>query len=252
MNKNFGNNYAFKKAAEGLNCETEVATRRGVGIKTTLLVFITFLAAVGMIVNLWRLQNIGSAMFIYLAVVLANFVFQIIIFFKPLATKALSIPYAICEGLSLGVIVGLLELALPGQGLQLAGLALIITVSIFLAASILYTTGVIQPGHRFRSFMFATLLGITIVSLVTGIIWIFAPGVMSALYSSTLGLVISVILVIFAGLYVVISIDNANRMVDAGLSKDYEWLASYGILINVVWLFLEVLRLLIILLDRRN
>ena len=61
------------------------------------------------------------------------------------------------------------------------------------------------------------------------------------------GIIISAFLVIVSSLYVVISLDNANRIVDSRAPKQFEWFAAYGIVINIVWLFLEVLRLLMYL-----
>ncbi|MDD4244431.1 MAG: Bax inhibitor-1/YccA family protein [Bacilli bacterium] len=68
--------------------------------------------------------------------------------------------------------------------------------------------------------------------------------------TSYIALLISIIMVIISSLYVVISLDNANMIVDAGMDKTFEWYAAFGILLNIIWLYYEVLRLLIILMSR--
>lgn len=66
--------------------------------------------------------------------------------------KSLAIPYAISEGLVIGCLCGLLEVALPNMGLKIASIALLATLSIFLAAIFLYTKKVIKVGNRFSWF----------------------------------------------------------------------------------------------------
>lgn len=243
-----GNNYAFRTALLGEKTEN-VATRKGIGVKSTILLGIVLVTAIAIIFNLKNIiLALGPNVIMgYIIASLVNFILQIIICFSPSATRVLSIPYAISEGILIGVLVGIFELILPGEGIQIAGLALAITVGIFLAASILYTSGLIKVTHKFRAIMFTIMIGILIMSLILSIISIFAYDLVASLYSSPLGITISVILVIVAGVYVVLSLDNANRIATAGVDKKYEWYAAYGITINVVWLFIEVFRLLIIL-----
>lgn len=253
---NLGNNYAFRKAYEGEH-SSHVATSKGIGLKSTLMLFCTFISALFVMLNLTSIfDTLGfSALYCYMAILVADGILQLIICFIPSTTKVLSIPYAICEGLMIGALVGLLELIIPGEGIALAGLALIITIAIFLAGSILYTTGIIKVGYRLRGFLFSAILGICIGSLIVSIVSIFAPSFVDMVFyssNSTIGLIISVVLVVLASLYTVVSLDNANQIVKSGVDKKYEWYAAFGITINVIWLFLEVFRLLIILYDRKN
>ena len=241
----FGNNFAFKNALKAEDVSSSKASIRGIGLKTLLLVFTMIVSTVLMMTNLHRFG--ANALYIYIGVVVVNFVLQLVMCFVPTTTRILSIPYSIFEGLLLGTIIGIVELALPGEGFQLAGLALILTVAIFLAATILYVTGVIKAGHFFRSFMFSVLLGIVISSLVVSLIGIFNPSIYGVLFGSKLGIIISVVMIIVAGLYVVISLDNANNIVLSGCDKKYEWFAAFGIVLNIEWLFIEIFRLLLYL-----
>ncbi len=249
-----GNNYAFRKALAGEKSEN-IATRQGIGVKSIILLGIVFITSIIIMINLdYIAYTFGNAAIIgYIIATITNFVLQMIIAFVPSTTKVLSIPYAISEGILIGSLVGLLEFAIPGDGIRIAGLALIITVGIFLAASILYTTGVIKPNRKFRTFMFSILLGVALVSFVLTIVSIFSYDfVYNLFYDSKIGVIVGIVMIIISGIYVVISLDNANIIADAGVDKKYEWYAAYGITINVVWLFLEVLRLLIILYDRKK
>ena len=250
-----GNNYAFDKIGK-LDIETtDVATIKGIGLKTLLLLGITFFAAIFAICFINPTSSF--AMILYFGITLVTVILNIIMCFKPTSCRTLSIPYALMEGLMLGVFTGILEVLLPQQGLMLSAAALIVTVGIFIAAVILYTTGVIRVGSFFRKFMFTALIGTVIASLALsffGLILMLAGGgnIFTFIYSSPLGLIISIVMVILASLYVVISIDNANRIVEGRMDKTYEWLASYGILLNIIWLYMEVVRLLLILMSNRR
>lgn len=249
-----GNNYAFRKAIEGTRSET-IATKKGIGIKSIVLLEIVFITSLLIISNLTSIViRLGTyALIAYIVASLANFVLQMIIAFIPSTTKALSIPYAISEGILIGSLVGLLELAIPGYGVKIGGLALIITVCIFFASSILYTTGIVKPNQKFKAVMLTILFGTVLATLILSIVSIFAYDfIYTMLYDSPIGIIIGAIMVIISGIYVVISLDYANQVADAGVDKKYEWYAAYGITINVVWLFLEVFRLLIIIYNRSN
>lgn len=249
---NIGNNYAFRHANEGINdfSNVERCSSQGIGVKTLLLVLITFITALGMMVNLHRFNDLGLGL--YAVVTIINVVLQLIICFSPRMTKVLSIPYAVSEGLLIGVLVGIIEFALPGSGYQIGLLSLVMTIAIFLAASILYTTGVIKVTNKFRTFMFVTLFGILIGSLAISLLSIFMPGLISMVFGYNVSLIVAIVFVVLAGLYVTISVDNAHKMVEMGLNKEYEWYAAYGILINLVWLYLEILRLLLILASKNR
>ena len=238
---NLGSNYAFKKATLGEQT-SNVATTKGIGLKSTMMLGFVFITAIAVMLNIVRLIEVFGAgvLYVYIGAYILNFILQLIICFVPSTI--------------IGALVGILEFAIPGDGIALASLALIITVAIFLGACILYSTGVIKVGQKFRAFILAAGLGIVIGSLVVGIIGLFNPEFVNTVFgsNSTIGLIISVVCVILASLYVVASLDNANRIVEAGVDKKYEWSAAFGITINVVWLFLEVFRLLLILYNRKS
>ena len=245
-----GNNFAFKNAIKAEDMSNNTASVKGIGIKTLLLTFVMIVSTVFMMTNFHRFGT--SALYIYGGVVIVNFILQLIMCFVPSTTKVLSVPYSIFEGLMLGTVIGIVELVLPGEGFQLAGLALILPIAIFLAATILYTTGVMKAGYFFRGFMLSVLLGIMISSLVISVIGIFNPSIYTLLFSNKIGIVISVIMIIVAGLYVVISLDNATQIVLSGCDKKYEWYAAFGILLNIEWLFIEIFRLLLYLKQSRD
>lgn len=255
-----GNNYAFNRyfknqsnAVEN-SYELENATVGGVGTKTLILLLTTLITSMLVIGITIR---VGVNIFLYLGAFILTFVLQLIICFSPLKAKSLSIPYAISEGLVIGSICGLLELVLPDMGLQIAGIALLVTLSVFTGAILVYRKGLIRVDNRFYGFLLAFTLGAVIFSVIFSImalITFFTSGInlWAMFYFSGFGLLGAVIMCIIAALYVVASLNTADQMIQSGASKEYEWYASYAITVNVICLFLEILRLIIIIVGRSS
>lgn len=248
MKAKFGDNVVFSRAQNLERVSGQVATIQGVGSKTILLVLITLISALATMFILGPLHVLSA----YFIIWIITFVLLMIMSFNPTAARVLAIPYAILEGMTVGAISGVVAIAIPDAGLLIPGLALSITMTIFLGASVLYATGVIRVSGFFRRFMYTLLLGVVITSLVVMIAGFFNSQIYELFYgvNSGIALLISIIMVIISSLYVVISLDNATMIVDAGMDKTFEWYAAFGILLNIIWLYYEVLRLLIILSQR--
>lgn len=248
MKAKFGDNVVFSRAQNLERVSGQVATIQGVGSKTILLVLITLISALATMFILGPLEVLSA----YFIIWIITFVLLMIMSFNPTAARVLAIPYAILEGMTVGAISGVVAIAIPDDGLLISGLALSITMTIFLGASVLYATGVIRVSGFFRRFMYTLLLGVVITSLVVMIAGFFNSQIYELFYgvNSGIALLISIIMVIISSLYVVISLDNATMIVDAGMDKTFEWYAAFGILLNIIWLYYEVLRLLIILSQR--
>jgi uncharacterized YccA/Bax inhibitor family protein len=248
MKAKFGDNVVFSRAQNLERVSGQVATIQGVGSKTILLVLITLISALATMFILGPRQVLSA----YFIIWIITFVLLMIMSFNPTAARVLAIPYAILEGMTVGAISGVVAIAIPDAGLLIPGLALSITMTIFLGASVLYATGVIRVSGFFRRFMYTLLLGVVITSLVVMIAGFFNSQIYELFYgvNSGIALLISIIMVIISSLYVVISLDNATMIVDAGMDKTFEWYAAFGILLNIIWLYYEVLRLLIILSQR--
>ncbi|NLZ84554.1 MAG: Bax inhibitor-1/YccA family protein [Acholeplasmataceae bacterium] len=248
MKAKFGDNVVFSRAQNLERVSGQVATIQGVGSKTILLVLITLISALATMFILGPLKVLSA----YFIIWIITFVLLMIMSFNPTAARVLAIPYAILEGMTVGAISGVVAIAIPDAGLLIPGLALSITMTIFLGASVLYATGVIRVSGFFRRFMYTLLLGVVITSLVVMIAGFFNGQIYELFYgvNSGIALLISIIMVIISSLYVVISLDNATMIVDAGMDKTFEWYAAFGILLNIIWLYYEVLRLLIILSQR--
>jgi uncharacterized YccA/Bax inhibitor family protein len=249
-----GNNYVFKKAESFSRVTAERATMKGVSLKTVLLLLITIATAVVSMVfgDVTHIASGGIIMAGYILSPILTFVLSITMSLSPKTAKFLAVPYAILEGLSIGCLSIILMFVLGGnEAGMLLGLALFITISIFLVGAILYTTGIVKVTTKFRRFMFILLIGLVTSTFLISIISIFSSTFYTLFMGdSNISILISIISIVVASLYTLISFDNANSIVEANLDKDYEWYASFGIVLNIIWLFYEILRLLLIILSR--
>ncbi len=253
-----GNNFAFRKAYEevvNIDYEHEFATAKGIGIKTSILLGITFLTSL-VLIALTTIFGIITLAF-YIVGGIAGIILQIIMNLNPRKAKSLSIPYAICEGLTVGCLCGILAAAFGDVGLQIASIALLATLAIFLASTFLYSRGIIRVNNRFRSFLLVISLGIIILSLGFGLLSLIVfltsgQNLYTLYYFSGFGLLGAIIMCIVATMYVIFSFSVADNLIEAGADKDMEWYAAYAITLNVVYLFIEILRLLLILFSRQS
>lgn len=154
--------------------------------------------------------------------------------------------YALVEGVVLGLVSMLFEARYPGIATQ----AVALTFGVLGAMLLLYKTGVIKVTQRFRAGVLAATLAIFAVymaSLVLGLFGIRVPLLNDA---SPLGILISLAIVVVAALNLVLDFDLIDRGARSGAPAYMEWYAAFGLLVTLVWLYLELLRLLAKLRER--
>ena len=149
--------------------------------------------------------------------------------------------YAVCEGCALGGISATFEAQYPGIVFQaVAG-----TFAALFTMLALYKMRIIQATDKFRSVIFITTASIAAIYIVDLIgRWIFHLHVPLINSASPLGILVSVIIVIVAALNLIIDFDFIERGEQMMLPKDYEWYGAFGLMVTLVWLYLEILRML--------
>ena len=189
------------------------------------------------------LQAVSSLMLLGF---LGGFVTAMIVSFKPTTAPYLAIPYAALEGLALGGVSAVFEQRYHGIAIQAVGL----TFAVLLALLIAYRTGIIRVTEQFRAMVVAATFGVMLFYLATWLLSFFHVS-LQALYAPTpLGIGVSLVVVAIAALNVVLSFDLISRGVAGGAPKYMEWYCAFGLMVTLVWLYLEMLRLLA--LTRRN
>lgn len=172
--------------------------------------------------------------------VVVGFVSVIALYFKPVWAKFLGPIYALAQGFFVGAISKVYDAAFNGIVVQAAGA----TLAVFAVMLVLYRTNIIKVTDRFRRIVIGATLGVMALYLVSFVIRLFGGEVSFLREPSALGIGFSVFVCILAAMNLALDFDFIEKGARMGLAKDYEWVAAVGLLVTVVWLYLEILRLL--------
>ena len=164
--------------------------------------------------------------------------------FKPTWAPYLSPAYGLLEGFFLGAISAVMNDAFaekyPGLIMQAVGLTFGVAIAMFL----LYNFRIIRATERFKSVIFTATLGIAIFYGLTLLLRLFHVNVAFMYDSSLLGICLSLFVVAIAALNLIIDFDMIEKGADMGAPKFMEWYGAFGLLVTIVWLYVEILRLL--------
>jgi len=169
-----------------------------------------------------------------------GFIFAMVTCFK-MEWSAFTAPvYAMCEGLFIGGLSSILDAKFHGIVLQ----AVMLTFGTLAALLLAYKTGIIKASDKFKRGVFAATGGIALLYLVTLILGFFHVQIPSIYGNGAIGIGFSVIVVIIAAMNLVVDFDFIEQGVASNAPKYMEWYASFGLMVTLIWLYLEILRLL--------
>lgn len=207
-------------------------------------VFLWFLLVVGGAfgwsqVNVERVGTVSLPGWIFVPLLVA-FGLAMACIFAPKTAPFAAPLYAISEGVFLGALSRLYEAQWQGIVLQ----AVLATLAVFVVCLGLYVSGAVKVTNKFIFVVIAATAGIFVMYLATFIFSLFGANITFWNDPSPLGIGISVVICFVAALNLFVDFEMIRRMVVAGAPKQMEWFGAFGITITIVWLYLEVLRLL--------
>jgi uncharacterized YccA/Bax inhibitor family protein len=174
------------------------------------------------------------------------------IIFKPTWAPYLAPAYGLLEGFFLGAISAVLNEAFqkkyPGLVIQAVGL----TFGVALAMFLLYNFRIIKVTDKLRSIIFTATAGIAIFYLAIMVLRLFHVSMPFAYDASPLGIGISLFVIAIAALNLLLDFDMIERGANMGAPKYMEWYGAFGLLVTMVWLYLEILKLLSRFANSRN
>ena len=179
---------------------------------------------------------------------LGGFVLAMVISFSKTIKPGLVVAYAALQGLALGTISKYYETFYPGIVSQ----AVIGTIAAFTGVLFMYRSGRLRATPQFTRAVMGAAIGYFILGLVSLVASFFGVGQGYGFYGvSGLGLLLAVAGVALASFFLVLDFDQIEKGVAAGVPEKESWRASFGLMVTIVWLYLEVLRLLSILRNNR-
>nr|WP_235001124.1 Bax inhibitor-1/YccA family protein [Marinactinospora thermotolerans] len=194
------------------------------------------------------LANPGLAMIMAVVGAIGALVLGLVISFKESTNPALILTYAVLEGLFVGGISFVLEASLYNSGVSPGGLVVpAIFGTLFVAGAMLalYKFKVIRVTGTFVKVVTAAVLGLAILLLVNFVISFFNGGFGLGLREAgPLGLLVSAVAIVLAALVLAIEFKNVDDAIGMGLPEKYSWQLAFGLTVTLVWLYVEILRLL--------
>lgn len=237
-------NPVFSAANKMEFADTRVCTYKGVAFKTLYYVFMVLVGAALGIYLLYAYPTIGVGFLVGSLVV--GFISSLIAMWVPRATKYAGSVYCICEGAIVGLVSLLLEAVIPG----VVGISLISTVACVMVVAVLYLTGLVKVTGRFIKFLLVFSLSILIGWFVSYILSLF--GLISFGDNLGLSMFTSVIMVFLAILFLFSDMEQIRIAVEGGMSKEYEWYSSFGLVFTIIWLYIRVLYIVAMILGRNK
>jgi uncharacterized YccA/Bax inhibitor family protein len=229
-----------EKAFKGQVAVGEAMTLQGTVNKTGLLL----LCVVATAAWTWGLAHSNTPEAVYpwmIGGVLGGFIVALVTIFKKNWAPLTAPMYALLEGFALGGISAVFEKTYHGIAIQAVGL----TLGVLFAMLLAYKTGLIRATQGFKIGVIAATGGIAVFYLVQMALSFFFHFQFSAINGGGFwGIAFSLFVVVIAALNLVLDFDMIETGVQGGAPKYMEWYGAFGLMVTLIWLYLEMLRLL--------
>jgi uncharacterized YccA/Bax inhibitor family protein len=221
-----------------------VMTVQGTALKTLLLLLI-LTATAGWSWSQASLGAINGPLVLGSAVV--GFVVALLTIFRPTLAPYTSPLYAAAEGVFLGAFSNLINQRYPGIAVQAVGL----TLATLFCMLVVYGTGLVRVTDRLRTGIIAATGAVALVYLVTLVLGLFGARVPYIHDAGPIGIAFSLFVVGLAAFNLLLDFDFIERGARGEAPKYLEWYGAFGLMVTLIWLYLEILRLLRKIQDRR-
>ncbi len=175
-----------------------------------------------------------------------GFIAVMVTVFKPMTSHILGPVYAVGQGLFVGALSKMFDATYSGIVVQAVGT----TLAVFGVMLFLYRTRILRVTDKFRRIVIGATLGVMVFYLASFVFSMFGANVSFLSSSSGVGILFSLFVAGLAAFNLALDFDFIERGAAMGLPRRMEWFAALGLLVTLVWLYLEVLRLLAKLRDR--
>lgn len=179
---------------------------------------------------------------------LGGFIMAMVVSFKPNTAPITAPIYAVLEGLMLGAISALFNAKYAGLPQQ----AVLLTFAVALGVFTLYRMNILKATEGFRRMVVGATIGIAVFYLVNIVLTMFGVNMGYTMSSSPIAIGINLVIAGVAAMNLVLNFDDIDQAVRMGAPKRMEWYGAFGLMVTLVWLYLELLRLLARMQGRRN
>ena len=168
-----------------------------------------------------------------------GFVLSLVVIFKRKISPPLIIGYAIAEGIFLGAITGVFNQWYPGIAAQ----AIVGTLGVFGGMLVVYKTGAIRVTPRLTKMIIGGIIGVAVLMLFNLVMGLFGVNI-GLRDGGTMAIVFSIICIALASFSFLLDFDSIDKAIKQGAPANTSWYFAFGLMVTLVWLYLEILRLL--------
>ncbi|RZQ63525.1 Bax inhibitor-1/YccA family membrane protein [Amycolatopsis suaedae] len=169
---------------------------------------------------------------------LVGLVLSLVMIFRQKPSGVMTLLYSAAEGVFLGAISGLFEIVYPGIALQ----AIVGTAGVFIGMLIVYKTGAVKVTPKLTKWIVGAVVGVAILMLVNLITSFF--GFNPLRDGGPIAIIFSLVVIGIAAFSFLLDFNMADEMIREGMPSKWAWFAAFGLMTTLVWLYLEILRLL--------
>ncbi len=237
------NDKTFQKLAPSTTVGAESMTIGGT-VNRTLILLLLLIVTAGwtwsIAISLPPEQAAGAVMPYMLIGIIGGLIAALVTVFKKEWAAFTAPIYALLEGLAIGGISAIFENRFPGIVMQAVGLTFGVLFSLLFA----YRSGLIKVTENFRLGVVAATGGIFLVYMANFVLGFFGVNMPFIHSSGIFGILFSLVVVVIASLNLVLDFDFIEKGAEHGAPKYMEWYGAFGLMVTLIWLYLELLRLL--------
>ena len=171
---------------------------------------------------------------------IGGFILALITIFKRQWAGVTAPLYAVCQGLAMGGISAFYEMRYQGIVFQ----AVSLTVATLFCLLMAYKSGIVRATEKFKAGIFAATGAVALIYFVNFIMGFFHHSITIISANSNFGIIFSLIVVAIAALNLVLNFDVIEQGTAQGAPKHMEWYGAFGLMVTLIWLYLEILNLL--------
>ena len=228
----------YEKAG-GVSAGASVMTING----TINKIGIMLLLVIGAAAYTWKIvmgANPAPAGTLAMVGAIGGFIMALVTVFRPQSSAITAPIYAILEGLFLGAISAIINAAYPGVAFQ----AVLLTIGTLFTMLFLYRSGRIRATPKFRRGVMMATGAVFFAYLISWIMSLFGMSMGFMHSSGPLGILINLAIIVVAALNLIMDFDFIEKGSQMGAPKYMEWYGAFGLMVTLIWLYIEFLRLL--------
>ncbi len=234
------NDKAFQRADQLVQAGGDTMSLEGTINKTAFLLLLVAAGAAWVWTKYFQTLDPATIMPYMIGGLIVGLVAALVTIFLPAWARISAPVYAAAQGLALGGISAFYEQQLHGIVFQAIGLTFGVLAVMLLA----YRSGLIKVTDKFRMIVVAATGAIALLYVVSMVLSFFNISIPFIHQGGTFGIVFSLVVVGIAAMNLALDFDFIQRGVEHGAPKPMEWYAAFGVMVTLIWLYLEILRLL--------